>query len=828
MERSQYAREQEQGRKELECKTEAATVIQSFWRMYTASQLVQQRRKSSLMRIALLEQINQLELELRKEEHEHAATRMELQSKLIQIEDLTADLIEKKLEIEALRSTIAARDAHSKTADGTSQRVLEMEKAHRITIDSLKREIESLKESSESRIEVLQNHVARTEDTMSILRQQLVGSRSSLALSESENKDLRAELDSLHPQLHALKDMSNEYSRISIEEMESAISDRIAPLQKQLETSIAEVAARDAKLKDLAIKESLMVARIESLSSRIEINEKEKMEMSRRQAALTEEINLLRQPQKGTPVPNTCQTLIGIQDLVSPNSLATDMGQEKQNYLNDPNRREAVCLLTSNIIRHRVDDVSVGRSFPLKPLLIPYSGWLSEECILGWSRVWSGADLIVAARAIITEAVSEAKKSFKSSIYWLRATLLCGGLLKTKAVGTPNQKLLFGVANEFIGCTNIHTVVGAFISSQIPLDINLLLSEEAKQSARRMQNTANKQASATWESRLDAMSKSKDHWRKIIGSIENISLLLQENSTPVPAVRALVWASLRYIDGRLLNELLMRRPCCSVSSAKALLTGISAIKEYIMVQRIDEDDEPVLNKEYLTAAFSRTEQACHFLIDGYQDCVRRARSGIDIFGERASIYDSLSLNQLYTLAKHQHDDWNATFDNNIDRKVLLEAINRLVQRPENARTFTPLSMKKHVTTEPWVKFDEDNIMDANDDFEDITETELGVEILVTPESAFKLYENSNFTKREIISAARSFITNNKAIKSPISPGPALPDGTKPSCSPGETLKSGQMQAAGTSVLSQIEKECAKVSIPVLISEHAEFSFLIKP
>ena len=795
--------------------------------MYTASQLAEQRRKGILIRIALLEQISQLELELKKEKHEHAATRMELETKLIQIEELTAELIEKKLETEALRSTIEARAVHSTTVDEASQMVLEMENAHRITIDSLKKEIELLKESSESRIKDLQNHVAGTEDTVLTLRQQLAGSHSLLALSESENKDLRAELDSMHPQLHALRERNNEYSRVSIEEMESEIRDRIAPLQKQLETSVAEVAARDAKLKDLAIKESLMMARIQSLSSRIEMNEKEKMEMSRRQAALTEEINLLRQTQKGSPVPQTRQTLIGIQDLVPPNSLATNMDQDEQNCLNDPKRKEAVHLLTCNFIRHRVDDVPVGRSSAWKPLLIPYSGWFSEQCILGWSRVWSADDLIVAVRDVIAEAVSEAKKSFQSSIYWLRATLLCGGLLKTKAVGTPNQKLLFGVANEFIGCTDIHTVVGAFISSQIPLDINLLLSEEAKQSARRMQNTTNKQASATWESRLDAMSKSKDHWRKIIGSLENITLLLLETSTPVPAVRALVWASLRYIDGKFLNKLLLSRQYCSVSGAKALLTGITALKEYTMVQKIDEDGEPVLTKEYLAAAFSRTEQACHFLIDGYQDCVRRARSGIDIFGERASIYDSLSLNQLYTLAKHQHDDWNATLDNNTDRKVLLEAINRLVQRPENARKRSPLSKTKHEIAEPWVKFDEDNLTDTHDEFEDITETELGEQILVTPESAFKLYENSNFTKREIISAARSFITNNKSIKAPISPGPALPDGTRPSSSPGETLKSGRMPAAGASMLSQIEKECAKVSIPMPIREHEEFRFLIE-
>jgi len=812
--------EQENKRKHLESRIAAATVIQAFWRMHTASQAAEERRKDSLIRLALLEQVKELKLQLSKQEHVNTATRMDLKAKVIEIEELTAELSAKKLEIEVLRSSIAARDAHSTRKDETSKKLLEMEEANRITINSLKTEMKLLKENSENRTKDLEDLVVEKEDMMSALRKQLVDTRNSLAQAESENKDLSANFDHLHLQLRELKEKRNGYS---MDEMESTIRDRVAPVQKQLESSIAEVAAQDAKIKDLTIKESLMVARIQSMSSRIEINEKEKMEMSRRQSALIEEINSLRQTQKGTPVPQTHQTLMGIQDLVPPKCFADDTVQEKQGHLKDPKKIEAVNLLINHCVRQRVDDVPVRCSSPSKQLLIPYSGWLSEHCLLGWSKAWSGDDVISSAKEVITKAVSEAEKSFQSSIYWLRATLLCGGLLKTQAVGTPNQKLLFGVANAFIGCSDLHTAIGVFISKQIPVDIHLLLSEEARQSARKMQN----KSSATWESKLEVMSKSKDHWKKIIGSLENITLLLLDNLAPVPAVRAFLWASVRYIDGKLLNELLLRRAYCSVSSAKALKTGTNAIKAYILSQ-MDEHGDPILNTGYLAAAFSRTEQACQFLTDGYHDCVRRARSGIDIFGERACIYDSLSLKQLYSLAKHQHDDWNTTCDNSTERKVLLEAINRLVQRPENARKCSPLTKTKHFIAEPWVTFDEDSLGEANDDLGDVPETELGDEILVTPEAAFKLYENSKITRDEIISAARSYISNNRGKQASTSPGPSLPDGTRPLSSPGDTLKTSHMSAsAGTSILSQIEKECAKVSIPLAIREHREFSFLIE-
>lgn len=45
---------------------------------------------------------------------------------------------------------------------------------------------------------------------------------------------------------------------------------------------------------------------------------------------------------------------------------------------------------------------------------------------------------------------------------------------------------------------------------------------------------------------------------------------LRGEGVPPPAVRAVVHAALHYVDAELLNALVLRRDCCSISAIKAL------------------------------------------------------------------------------------------------------------------------------------------------------------------------------------------------------------------------------------------------------------------
>lgn len=54
----------------------------------------------------------------------------------------------------------------------------------------------------------------------------------------------------------------------------------------------------------------------------------------------------------------------------------------------------------------------------------------------------------------------------------------------------------------------------------------------------------------------------------LLGGISNVLEALRAEGVPAAAVRAVACACLRFVDGELLNALLLRRDCCSVSAAK--------------------------------------------------------------------------------------------------------------------------------------------------------------------------------------------------------------------------------------------------------------------
>ena len=56
----------------------------------------------------------------------------------------------------------------------------------------------------------------------------------------------------------------------------------------------------------------------------------------------------------------------------------------------------------------------------------------------------------------------------------------------------------------------------------------------------------------------------------LLGGLSNVLETLRGEGAPPPACRAVVHASLRYVDAELLNALMLRRDACSISAVKAL------------------------------------------------------------------------------------------------------------------------------------------------------------------------------------------------------------------------------------------------------------------
>ena len=63
---------------------------------------------------------------------------------------------------------------------------------------------------------------------------------------------------------------------------------------------------------------------------------------------------------------------------------------------------------------------------------------------------------------------------------------------------------------------------------------------------------------------------SAPHLQGLLGGLSNVLETLRGEGVPPPACRAVVHAALRYVDAELLNALMLRRDCCSISAVKVL------------------------------------------------------------------------------------------------------------------------------------------------------------------------------------------------------------------------------------------------------------------
>lgn len=63
--------------------------------------------------------------------------------------------------------------------------------------------------------------------------------------------------------------------------------------------------------------------------------------------------------------------------------------------------------------------------------------------------------------------------------------------------------------------------------------------------------------------------------QELLGGLSNVIEIMRGEGAPPTAVRAVVAGALTYIDAELVNALVLRRDCCSVSAVKALQVLLS-------------------------------------------------------------------------------------------------------------------------------------------------------------------------------------------------------------------------------------------------------------
>jgi len=361
------------------------------------------------------------------------------------------------------------------------------------------------------------------------------------------------------------------------------------------------------------------------------------------------------------------------------------------------------------------------------------------------------------------------------------------------------------------------------------------------------------------------MGSAERHWRGVLGGIANVVETLRAAGVPAPAVRAVTFATLRYIDGELLNALLLRRDCCSVSAAKALHTGLAALRELPAFVGAEWS----CSREEAALALERSLQASRFLVQGKDDCVRKALKGMDVSRDLLRLCPALSLRQVHRLAELQHDDWLAGAGSAAGSQtlVLLDMLRRLMNerggrmsgasgttRPESAGT-PPAPGGTAGTaggTPGWVTFGQPDADPADLDLED----EEG--LLVDSLHAFEMFRSVNtLTRRLLTDAAKFFVTIPKdgpsgaalhgppstpsaALRSPS--GPLLPNGSLPQLSPSKTpgspggggLMASPVRMVGeppasplpaVSLSSAIDRQSVAAGLPEELQQDPAFAFL---
>jgi hypothetical protein len=388
--------------------------------------------------------------------------------------------------------------------------------------------------------------------------------------------------------------------------------------------------------------------------------------------------------------------------------------------------------------------------------------------------------------------------------------------------------------------------------------VALLVSDEAKRYARR-RSTGGKQSDRdvqTFSSEknpkaatgsysaidrvLSSMGQGARPWRALVTGLIEVASTLTASSLPTPAVRAVMFAALRYIDGELFNALLMRRELCSVSAARALLAGLESLSYLHESELSDGSGILFLPAEDVHRALDRSMQAARYIVKVKEDCARKAHRGVDVFGDLLRQCPALTLQQLTRLTEYQHDDWLGSMSSGTagaQTMVLLETLRRIIADEKRRRVSMvgggvegDVNADVNISNDKrpingWVSFDGTAERDGENEEEE--------DLLVDPLAAFELFRIQHPTTRRLLQeAARSYtrvsapLGRTSAVNHTRAPstGPTLPDGSFPRLSP-----SGQeVPRAGTSasVLEAIDGACFAAGPPPGLDDRGEFGFLM--
>lgn len=169
-------------------------------------------------------------------------------------------------------------------------------------------------------------------------------------------------------------------------------------------------------------------------------------------------------------------------------------------------------------------------------------------------------------------------------------------------------------------------------------------------------------------------------WKELLGGLSNVIEIMRGEGAPPTAVRAVVAAALSYVDAELVNALVLRRDCCSISAVKALQGGLAVVKAWLTHIGRTWCGGPT----EIAACLVHSQQAVAYLLQGKAGYARMAehqsgKGGSAAVASLRTAAGALSLQQLYRMTEHQHDDWAERPGGDRGTLALLRALQAAMQ-----------------------------------------------------------------------------------------------------------------------------------------------------
>lgn len=496
------------------------------------------------------------------------------------------------------------------------------------------------------------------------------------AVKDSAITALAAEVealqDLLHNQLHDARDAAKD----EVAALQGNMTRRLHGLEQQIDTKVAELSEASTKNVQLG-------ARLVSMSRRSLQLEGRLRETTNREARMRSEL-------QGRPPATKNGGTIRLTHIERPsedNVLEAIQGGSNGGVSAaaaaelPSDQQQRLSLLIAGVVQRRLQIVNiVWGPRPTDAVGMHVAAWVLGESLMQWATTWQSRQVQAASGCILAEIVVIAQHDLIAQSYWLATTLALGAFLKVRGVGKRGGEAhLFRLGDELINFTALHQLLAVSIPEMMPVVVSdLLLSKQDRKRSEGLRAVIN-EASKDGKEPLSFQNLMNSPWKELLGGLSNVIEIMRGEGAPPTAVRAVVAGALSYIDAELVNALVLRRDCCSVSAVKALQGGLAVVKAWLAHIGRTWCGGPSDIAECLV----HSQQAVAYLLQGKADFSRMAErsggGGGEVVGALRSAAAALTLQQLYKLTEHHHDDWAERPGGDRGTLALLRALQAAIQ-----------------------------------------------------------------------------------------------------------------------------------------------------